>query len=351
MTRKTGLIVDRRTFLAGAASTAAIALYPRTALGQEDWNAVVANAESEGALTFYHNFFPAGTQNIIEAFNQDYPNIRVSEIRLPSAQYYQRFETEYQANRIAADVNVNAMDDVILTWHDNGWIEEWTPPEADSIPPEVRIENSIYGVQAIRHIFAYNSNLVSAEEAPKDWMDIFDPKWRGRLGMYEPWRSVGPQLSLALMEKNFGINTAERFKEQDVSFYSGSAGALQALIRGDVDVCLMADLSLAQALEDGAPIVPVYPESGVAYVTNVAFVTQGATHPNAAKVMANWLLTVRGQEALQTYSGSPGVRADIAAPQYLPANADINAIDGRTILTAEESARIIGEWRTAFGVV
>ena len=30
---------------------------------------------------------------------------------------------------------------------------------------------------------AYNPNLVSAAEAPKDWNDLLDPKWRGKLGI------------------------------------------------------------------------------------------------------------------------------------------------------------------------
>src|SRR5438105_1003313 len=30
---------------------------------------------------------------------------------------------------------------------------------------------------------AYNPNVVSASEAPKDWNDLLDPKWRSNLGM------------------------------------------------------------------------------------------------------------------------------------------------------------------------
>lgn len=126
---------------------------------------------------------------------------------------------------------------------------------------------------------------------------------------------------------------------------------VQALIRGDIEVGQLADFVLVQPLEDGAPIEPVYPKSGVAFVTNVVFVSEGARRPNAGRVLANWFMSRAGQEALQTYSGSPGVRSDIASPKELPADKDLNLVDGRTLLTRQDADRLTAEWRQAFKVI
>jgi iron(III) transport system substrate-binding protein len=319
-------------------------------MNASDWDSVEANANREGSVTLYHNFFPQGAKGIVRAFHQSHPGIAVRDIRLPSSQFYERFAAEYAAGRPMADVSVNSMDDIVSGWRAKGWIAQWTPPEGSAIPAAMSIDGAIWGVQAIRQIFACNTEAVSAADAPTEWMDLFDPKWKGRIGMDQPWRSVGPLLCMKFIEKTFGVHTAERFKDQGVQFFAGSAGVVQALIRGDIPVGLLADFVLPQPLADGAPIRPVYPKSGAAYVTNVAFVTREAVHPNAARVLANWFLSKAGQEALQTFSGSPGVRADIPPPKELPPNKSLNLVDGRTLLSRDDATRLTADWRRVFKV-
>jgi len=337
----------RRQMLAAAAA----ASLPCLAFADEPgWAETEAKARHEGTVTIYHNFFPAGTPDIVAAFNAKYPEIAVRQVRLPSAQYYRRFEAEYAAGAVLADVSVNALDDTMLNWRQNKWIARWQPPEGDSIPAHMWYDDQIWGVQVIRQIFVYNSKLVPRAEAPYEWADLFDPKWKGRIGLDEPWRSVGPLECMKMLENNLHIDSAEKFKAQDARFFSGAAAVLQAVIRGDVAIGQLADLALSQALADGAPVRAVYPVSGVTYVTNAVCVSQDAPHPNAARVLANWLMSLAGQVALQTFSGSPGVRADLPPPAFLPANRDINAVDGRKLLPRADADKLIAAWRRVFGV-
>ena len=342
--------MKRRDFL----TTAAALMLTRSAGAQDvkspDWASVEEKARQEGSVTLYHNFFPAGAKGVVKAFNQSYPAISIRDVRLPSSQFYERFAAEYTAGRETADVSVNSMDDIVSGWRKKGWIARWNPPEASAVPAAMSIDDAIWGVQAIRQIFAYNTQSVSAADAPKEWMDLFDPRWKGKIGMDQPWRSVGPLMCMKLMEKDFGVHTAERFKAQDVQFFAGSAGVVQALIRGDIPVGLLADFVLPQPLSDGAPIQPVYPRSGAAYVTNVVFVTEKAARPSAARVLANWFLSKPGQLALQTFSGSPGVRPDLPPPGELPPNKSLNLVDGRTLLSRQDAVRLISDWRRVFKV-
>ncbi len=238
----------------------------------------------------------------------------------------------------------------MLNWRQNNWIAKWQPPEGDAIPAHMWYDDQFWGVQVIRHIFVYNSRLVPRAEAPFEWADLFEAKWKGKIGLDEPWRSIGPLQCMKMLENNLHIDTAVKFKAQDARFFSGAAGVLQAVIRGDVAIGQMADLALSQALADGAPVRAVYPISGVTYVTNAVCVSQDAPHPNAARVLANWLMSLAGQTALQKFSGSPGVRADLPPHDFLPANRDINAIDGRKILSRADADRLVADWRRAFGV-
>jgi iron(III) transport system substrate-binding protein len=316
---------------------------------QQNWSDIEKAANQEGAVTLYHVFSPSGMPDVIAEFNKAYPKIRVTELRLASQQFYGRFETEYKAGKLAADVCVNSMDDRIRTWDSSGWLAKWAPPEVSGLPENMRYGNSMWAVQLVRQAIAYNTNLVLAADAPKEWTDLLDPKWKNNVGISPPWIAIGPLQAIHYLETKFGLsNTAERFKDVGVRFFEGAAGLQQALVRGDVEVAQLADLLVNPALEDGAPIAMVYPKSGVVFTSIAMFVPQPAVHPNAGRVLANWLISKNGQIALQKYSGASGSRADIDGPGNLPANRDLTLIDGDATTPSEDRRRIVEEWKRVF---
>ena len=89
----------------------------------------------------------------------------------------------------------------------------------------------------IRQIFIYNSQLIQRAAAPYEWNDLFDPKWKGKIGLDQPWRSVGPLQCMKMLERNLHIDAAEKFKAQDARFFTGAAGVLQAVIRRGLPGC------------------------------------------------------------------------------------------------------------------
>jgi ABC-type glycerol-3-phosphate transport system substrate-binding protein len=53
----------------------------------QTWKEVEVAAGKEGAVSLYHNFQPASVERIVAAFNADYPDIKVGEVRLPSGAF------------------------------------------------------------------------------------------------------------------------------------------------------------------------------------------------------------------------------------------------------------------------
>jgi len=323
----------------------------RPSVAQSTWKEIEAAARKEGAVVLYHNFQPASAERIVAAFNADYPEITVGEVRLPSGAFYPRFATEYAGGKSEADACSASWDERLHAWAKQGWMAEWLPPEAAALPEDSRFGNQMWGIQAVREMIIYNTSKVSAAEAPKDWPDLLDAKWKGRVGMNPPWRSTGPQTALAFLESKFGIkDAAERMKALDVRFFNGSAGVIQAVVRGDVSVALLTDLPLNAALADGVPLKGVYPPSGVPYLPIVTFVPAKTAHPNAGRVIVNWLMSEKGQIAIQELSGAPGTRRGLKAPEFVPSNSQIPAVAGAAILDGATQKRIVDHWRSVFQV-
>lgn len=318
----------------------------------EQWNATVEAAKKEGMITFYHNTRPQGIEKLLSEFRKDYPGIKTEHIRLGSAPLNERFGTEYSAGRNLADVLVTFPDEVLFKGVDqNGWALEWTPPELAAFPPGINRNNRMFALHTTRNVIIYNKQRVKPADAPKEWEDLWNPKFKGKAAMDPPWRSNAVQGLMVLWSKNGMKDAAQKLKANDIRFFEGSAGVYQAVLRGDALIGTLADLPLEPGLVDGAPIGFVYPKSGTAVIDGYVLVAAKAPHPNAAKVFANWLMTPRGQAILQETDGLPVTRPGVAPPKFIPPTAQLsNVIDTTKNSYGVDLNKEINSWRETFGI-
>lgn len=332
----------------------ALLIAPATSMAQaNDWSAIEAAARKEGKVTLYHNLNPAGAERLANEFRKAFPAIKMEMTRLGSAPLIQRFSTEFSSGRNIADVLITFPDQRIFNGMKAGWMAKWVPPELKFFPPAVNYEGKdmLFNIQTAREAIIWNKQRVKPADAPKEWADLFDPKWKGRIGMNPPWRSVAIQGIVAYWEKLGLGDTAAKLKANDVRFFEGSGGILQAVIRGDVHVAEITDLPLNVALADGAPIGVIYPKSGTTLSLGYMFVAEKAPNINAGKVLANWLMSDKGQLHLQNFAGLPVTRNGVPAMSHLPATASLpNTIDGLELLPPAKQKAIVDHWRTTFGI-
>jgi iron(III) transport system substrate-binding protein len=318
------------------------------------WPVVEAAGKKEAKVVFYHNITPPGGELVVKEFRKEFPGIEVEATRFASAALIERFSTEFSAGRHLADVVLTVPDERIFDGTKAGWMASWVPPEAKNYPASVNWSgrNMLFHIDTAREAIIWNKRRVRPADAPKDWTDLFDPKWKGRIGMNPPWRSVGPQAVVALWEKLGYGDTAAKLKANDVRFFEGSGGLLQAVLRGDIDVAQISDLPLNVALQDGAPLGFVYSPTANVMSLGWAYVAAKAARPNAAKVFVNWLLSARGQIMIQAYAGLPGSRPGIPPLSHLPPTANLaNPIDGLTLIPPAKQKQIVDHWRSTFGVL
>ena len=318
----------------------------------EDWQAVQAAARQEGALSFYHNLRPQGVEQLLAEFRKASPGIRTEQMRLGSAPLIERFSTEFNAGRNLADVMLTFPDASLFAGVDkSGWAVEWAPPELLAYPSSANHGNKMFAVHTSRNVIIWNKQRVNPADAPAEWSDLWDPKWKGKVAMDPPWRSIAVQGLVALWARNGITDAAQKLKANDVRFFEGSAGVFQAVLRGDALVGTLADLPVEPGLEDGAPIGFVYPKSGTATNDGYVMVSAKAPHPNAGKVFVNWLLSGPGQAVLQEQGGLPVTRPGVPPLKFLPATAALsNPVDSLTIGSGPERDKAIETWRQTFGI-
>jgi iron(III) transport system substrate-binding protein len=140
---------------------------------------------------------------------------------------------------------------------------------------------------------AYNSNLVRAEEAPKDWEDLLDPRWRGKIGVSTATHSW------SRLAQVWGDERTTRFME-GLAAQQPMLGRIPELYTrltlGEIAVyAALTDSYWIEARESGAPVVAVETVKPIIAQQYNVGILKGVRRPNQAKLMAAFLLTPPAQ--------------------------------------------------------
>lgn len=245
---------------------------------------------------------------------------------------------------------ITLWDDTLTKWQQNGWLRSFVPPEAAAFPEKYKRDSQIYTIQLIRSTIVSNKSRVKEADAPKDWVDCFDPKWKDKFGMDPPWRSVAIQEMLAVWDQLGIKDVAQRMKANGVRFFNGSAGVIQAVIRGDIQIAGVIDPPVISALADGAPLRVIYPASAVPAIATVTMLPAKAPHPDVGMVFLNWSMSAAGQQSLVDIVGATVTRPGTKPPKLVPGVEGQKIVLSTDILTPAKQTAIVNEWRSVFGL-
>src|SRR5262249_42784718 len=142
----------------------------------------------EAKVAWYTSIDLPVAERIAKGFEAKYPGIAVRVERAGAERVFQRIGQEYANGIHAVDV-VNSSDAAhFVVWKRDGLLAAYVPADvAQHYPPEHRDPDGTFAsFRVTLSIIAYNTNLVRAEEAPKSFADLLDPRWAGKIVKSHP---------------------------------------------------------------------------------------------------------------------------------------------------------------------
>ena len=266
---------------------------------------LIAAAKKEGKVVYYTSVDLPLAEKVAKAFEAKY-GIPVRVERTGAERVFQRIGQEYGSNIHAVDV-VNSSDAAhFIVWKRDGLLLPYVPEDvAKFYPAEHKDPDGMFASFRVwLSIIAYNSKLVKAEDAPKSFADLIDPKWAGKIVKAHPGYSGTIMTATYQMQRDLGWPFFEKLAKQRILQVQSSADPPKKLSLGERAV--MADgneYNIFQLKEGGSPVEPVYATEGSPLIVGPNGVFKAAPNPNAAKLLNSFMFSPEAQQLIIDVGG------------------------------------------------
>ena len=117
-----------------------------------------------------------------------YANVDVQWLDMGSQSVLDRIRSE-KANP-QADVWFGAPSALFETAAAEGLLEPFAPTWSNQLPADARDDQQMWHATYVTpEVIAYNSTAVTGADIPRDWDDVLDPKWKGKVLIRDPLES------------------------------------------------------------------------------------------------------------------------------------------------------------------
>src|SRR5438477_10630905 len=283
--------LSRRTLLQGTVAFGGAAFATRVLAAappaEPVTQALIEAAKKEGKVVYYTSIDLPVAEKIAKAFEAKYSGSSVRTERSGAERIFQRIGQENSSNIHACDVANSSDAAHLIVWKRDGWLAPYLPEDvAKHYPAEHRDADGMFAsFRVTLSVIAYNDTLVKAEEAPKSFADLLEPKWVGKIVKAHPGYSGTILTATYQMARDLGWEYFEKLAKQKVMQVQSATDPPKKLALGERAVMADgAEYIVFQIKEKNGPIEPVYATEGVPLIVGPNAVFKAAPNPNAARL-------------------------------------------------------------------
>ncbi len=282
---------------------------------------MLAAARKEGEVNYYHVNEMAHGNKLKAAFEKKY-GIKVNILRLSSSILFNRVVQEFDTGVNAADVVETAVIDHFINMKSKGMLQLFIPASINlnlyGSPGYYDAEHYWHGTRIAPSTINYNKDLLKGDMVPKTWKDLTDPKYKDKMVQGHPKASGASALIVYSLVKLYGWQYFDALKKNNIM--TQQSCVQPNLLASGERLLIPCDYSTTPAGQSqGLPFASVFPQDGVFLILAPAAVLAKAPHPNAGKLLLNWLTSLEGQN-LYTEGGflSPLDSPEVKYPPSFP---------------------------------
>ena len=306
---------------------------------------LIEAAKKEGKVVWYTSMAIDTSKPLLDAFLKEYPFIKADLVRAGEEQLTNRMLSETRAGQWLFDaVSTSSIGALI----ERKMITPYLAPERDAFMDQFKDPQGYWtGVFANNLILAYNTKMVAAKDAPKDYPDLLDPRWKGQILM-DPTDYDWFGTLIAAWGREKTVQYMQRLAKQQPSWRRGHGLTAQLLGAGETGLAWAYSFRIERMKREGAPVEWIETFDPIVVTISGIGLSAKATNPNAAKLLINFATSKRGQEMVREMRRIPA-RGDVKpfAPKMDQSKLKLKAVPKEVYSGLDDHAR---EFRKIFGL-
>ena len=308
-------------------------------------SAVIEAAKKEGKLVWYTSMAVDTSKPLLDAFLKEHPFIKAELVRAGEEQLMNRILSETRAGKWLFDaVSTSAMSVLV----ERRMTAPYLGPERDAFLSEFKDPQGHWtGIFVNNLVLGYNTSMLPTKDAPRNYADLVDPKWKGKMLMDSTDYDWFGTLS-TVWGKEKTVEYMRRLGRQEPLWRRGHGLTAQLLGAGEVPLAWAYNFRLERMKSDGAPVDWIETFDPIVVTVSGLGLSAKASNPNAAKLLIDFATSKKGQQMVRGMRRIPA-RTDIEplAPKMDQSKLKLKAVPKEVYLHLDDYAR---EFRKIFGL-
>ena len=306
--------MKKSKWMLGAAAILALSV-ALAGCGGGDKKAEKKATGTKGELMVYTSIYPDIIDNMCKpTVAKAFPDMKVNWVQGGTEKVVTKITGEIKAKKIGADVLMVADPSYYLKLEDQKLLLPYKSKEEKNLINDKAADGAWYAVRVCNMIIAYNADKLKAEDAPKNWTDLADPKWKGKIAMPNPMLSGTAYVAVGALADKYGWEYFDKLKANGLRVEEGNSAIQNKLLTGEYAAAMILEeniLKLANTKKE--PLKVIYPKDGVVQVPSPIAIFNTTKNPEGAKALVDWWLSKEGQQAV-VKGWMHSVRGDVKEP-------------------------------------
>src|SRR3989454_3198180 len=262
-------------------------------------------AKQEGNLIIYSVWDVEHLRAITDAFMKKYPGIKATYWQGTNPNIVTRVLTEFQGGQSSFDVVLS--DNAPPVIRAAGAIMNYDTVQRDVL---VLHDPTMPTVSLQIQVLSYNTKKIKPADLPKSWEEVANPKYKGMVALDDPMRAGPLSSMLSGLKEQWKDDTrfnnfVKGLKALNVPVHKSTSAMFRLVISGEYPICMPALLhDVMEEIHKGTPLDYAKTAPPIVF-PRYAGIYAKAPHPNAAKLLTEWLISIQGQRTIDSVGRAP----------------------------------------------
>lgn len=236
--------------------------------------------------------------------NIEFPKHNIEFVYGGTGRLEYRIAAERAAGRLGCDIIMLAEPALSLELKQRGMLHSYKYAEAEKLAFDYDPDGFWYPVRVNNMVLAYNPLKNARSAVPNSFYDFaYDSKVKGVISMRNPNISGTTMSTLTALRDKYGYEYFDALGKQNINIEYGNAEALRKLETGEYKVIMILEESVLQKKDmEKSELEVIYPTDGTVMIPSNIMIVNNRWSANknikGAEEIANWFLSIDGQEAI-----------------------------------------------------